>query len=393
MTKILILTSKTGGGHVSLAEALRDQLEPYYTVEIVDPQPRLVHTHYRLVSRHALWLWATEFKLMDTPARSLAAHRLFTRLLARRLAALFKRSQPDLVITTYPFLSYEVARVMKKLAQPKPLVMLFSDPNEVHQAWLTERNAAATFATTTENYTQAITAGFAPERLHLTGWPVRGQFYRVNSSIRAETLACLRLNPDRFTVFLQGGGEGAARFARTVENVLAVGGLQIILAVGTNRVLLERFSELENLRVLPFTKEIAPFMAAADVVMGKAGPNMLFEAVTLGKPFIATTYIPGQEKVNLQFIQRHQLGWVALTAPAQRNLLQTLVTQPTMLTTRMAAVDKYRQWNEIANAEILAVTKALTSAHSGQTAGPPPAKAWTLDPQPQRLAPMFEHDS
>jgi UDP-N-acetylglucosamine:LPS N-acetylglucosamine transferase len=341
-------------------------LEHHYTVEIVDPQPRLVHTHYRLVSRHALWLWATEFKLMDTPTRSLVAHQVFTRLLSRRLTALLKRSQPDLVMTTYPFLSYEVARVMKKLAQPKPLVMLFSDPHEVHQAWLTERDAAATFATTAENYTQAITAGFAPERLHLTGWPVRAQFYWVNSSTRPEILNRLHLNPHRFTVFLQGGGEGAARFARTVENVLSISGLQVILAVGTNRVLLERFSGFENLRVLPFTKEIAPFMAAADVVMGKAGPNMLFEAVTLGKPFIATTYIPGQEKVNLQFIQRHQLGWVALTAPAQRDLLNTLVTQPTILTTQVAAVDKYRQWNETAHAEILAVTKALTPAYPGQ---------------------------
>ena len=48
---------------------------------------------------------------------------------------------------------------------------------------------------------------------------------------------------------------------------------------------------------------------------------MLFEAVTLGKPFIATAYIPGQEEANLEFIRRHKLGWVALKPDQQLALL------------------------------------------------------------------------
>src|SRR5260370_31784058 len=74
---IVILTSKTGGGHLSLAEALRDlvmeQTEQQATSEendtvaiqatgisLIDPQPGLFHLHYRLVSRHALRLWAAD---------------------------------------------------------------------------------------------------------------------------------------------------------------------------------------------------------------------------------------------------------------------------------------------------------------------------------------------
>jgi len=95
--------------------------------------------------------------------------------------------------------------------------------------------------------------------------------------------------------------------------------------------------------------------------MGKAGPNVLFETVTLGKPFIATTYIPGQEEANLKFIQRHQLGWVALASPAQRELLATLMAQPAVLAVRVAAVDKYRRWNRTANETILAVTRGVSA--------------------------------
>jgi UDP-N-acetylglucosamine:LPS N-acetylglucosamine transferase len=352
---ILLLTSKTGGGHISLSEALRDRLEQSYTLALVDPQPRFFHFHYRLVSRYALWLWSAEFRLSDTPAQALFAHRLFTPLVARELQRTIERLQPAMIITTYPFLTYEVMQVLTRSKKPLPFVMLFADPNGVHASWLTERRAAAVLAPTQETYAQAIAAGFDPQRLHLVGWPVRAQFARAATEVRRdELLTQLGLDPARFTVFLQGGGEGAAQFGRTIERVLAVGErLQVILATGTNHALLTRFKSVPNLYALPFTKEIAPFMAAADVIMGKAGPNMLFESVTLGKPFIATAYIPGQEEANLAFIRRHQLGWIALDPDQQTTLLTKLSVNAGELQSMAETVEKYRQWNSAVNEQIV----------------------------------------
>ncbi len=123
---ILILTSQTGGGHISLAEALRDLLESGMqaedskniknpTITIVDPQPAFFHLHYRMVSRYALSLWAAEFRFLDTPGRALLAHRLFTQLVCQRLNTLLDQVQPDLIITTYPFLSFEIRHTSKPL--------------------------------------------------------------------------------------------------------------------------------------------------------------------------------------------------------------------------------------------------------------------------------------
>lgn len=343
---ILILTSKTGGGHISLAESLRDRLADNYTIELLDPQLSLFHWHYRLVSRYALWLWAAEFQLLDRPWWALQAHRAFACTVAKPLETAIKRVQPDLIISTYPFLTYEVVQALKKLGREIPFVMLFTDPNQVHGSWLTELHATATLAPTRETYTQALSAHFDPARLHQVGWPVRDQFYRVDASQHAQTLERLGLNPACFTIFLQGGGEGAAQFARTVENVLGIDqDLQVILATGTNHALLMRFNKVKNLYALPFTRDIAPYMAAADVIMGKAGPNMLFEAITLGKPFIATSYIPGQEEANLEFIRRHKLGWVALKVQQQQVLLSKLLANSSELQAMEASVAAYRQWN------------------------------------------------
>jgi len=167
------------------------------------------------------------------------------------------------------------------------------------------------------------------------------------------------LDERRFTVFLQGGGEGSARFALTIDGLLGIEGLQIILATGSNRALYRQYQGMERIRPLPFTREIAPYMAAADVVMGKAGPNMLFEAVTLGKPFIASSYIPGQEEVNLEFIQKHELGWTALRNHEQRALLRAIHASPQLMDVQVARVQAYRLENAAATAQIPALIDDL----------------------------------
>lgn len=351
--RALLLTSKTGGGHVSLAEALRDQLEDSFHCEIIDPQPSIVHTHYRLVSRYALRLWQMEYRLADRPHRALAAHRLFARLMGRPMRRLLAREKPDLIISTYSFFTAAMLNAIRAIGRPTATALLLSDPQNVHATWLAIKDVDSILAPTRETETQALKAGFSSTQVHLSGWPVRSQFHAPVDTTwdRGAELRALGLDPDCFTIFLQGGGEGTARFGRTVDAILAVGKaaetppVQIILAVGTNEVLRTRYANTPGVYALPFTKEIARYMALAHVIMGKAGPNMLFESVTLGKPFIATTYIPGQETPNLDFIRRHRLGWVALETDEQAALIRNLLLNPAQLEAQAQNVDAYRQWN------------------------------------------------
>lgn len=368
--RALLLTSKTGGGHVSLAEAMHDLLETDFHCSIIDPQPSIVHTHYRLVSRYALRLWQMEYRLADRPHRALAAHRLFARLMGRPMRRLLVREKPDLIVSTYSFFTAAMLNAIRAIGRPTATALLLSDPQNVHATWLAIKNVDCILAPTRETENQALEAGFMRAQVHLSGWPVRRQFLAAENSPQYNTfqrrteLQALGLDPDRFTVFLQGGGEGTARFGRTVDALLAVGqrsrgrrgdsgeekgrdyrDVQIILAVGTNEILRARYAHTPRVFTLPFTKEIARYMALADVIMGKAGPNMLFESVKLGKPFIATTYIPGQETPNLEFIRRHQLGWVALETHEQAGLIRKLVQNPDQLAAQIQNVNAYRQWN------------------------------------------------
>lgn len=317
-----------------------------------------------MVSRHAPWLWNTEYKLSDGNRRARVVHEFIKPTFAFPILRAIRQFNPDLILSTYCIVTSEVYYAMRIAQRQRPFAMLFSDPESVHHLWLTEKKTNAVFAPTYETYKQAVKSGFDPKRVYYTGWPVRKQFYhRWAASARDEILTSLGLRKDRFTVFLQGGAEGATRVAQAVENLLGTKDVQIILATGTNRSLHRLAQQYDNVFPVPFTREIAKYMAAADVIMGKAGPNMIFEAITLGKPFIATSYIPGQEEVNLEFIERHGLGWTALHKYNQAKLIETLIHSPDKIKEKLASVEAYRNQNTRATETIPTLIDQLAQAN------------------------------
>jgi UDP-N-acetylglucosamine:LPS N-acetylglucosamine transferase len=358
--RILILTASTGGGHLSLADALEDMLQDHYDVTIANMLPAFFHLHYLFVGHYALWLWAAEFHFSDQPRRARASGRSIARVIETKFQQALDETRPDLVITTHSLLSHSVKLLLRKHAPATPFAMLFSDPFSVHATWFAETDAETSFAPTRESQELALAAGFDAQRLHITGWPIREEFYHADQVDRAEILRSLGLEPERFTVFLQGGGDGATDYWKAARPLLAAHkDIQIILSTGTYRGLRRRFRGVERLHILPFTREIAPFMAASDAIMGKAGPNVLFEALALERPFIATTYFPGQEKGNLQFMQRHDIGRVALNLEEQLELLQALKDVQNPRDRLNAKSGEYRVWNRAANENVLKVVRSL----------------------------------
>lgn len=361
----MIVTSATGGGHISLAHSLQDMFAQDYETHIVDPHPHFVHQYYTWAGRHSLKFWGASYKYSDNEKSALRLHHVLTQLVRKQLRICIERVQPQLIVTTHTLISYEIAQVCRRLGQNIPLVFQLSELECVHSTWLTLKNASAYLTPTREILAQARARGIAESRLHLSGFPVRQQFLRDYTERRADLLASFGLDPAAFTIFLQGGAEGAAGLQRTVKAMLAAQGagraVQILLAVGTNKPLAQRFSGIPHVKIVPFTREIAPYMAAADIISGKAGPNFLAEAVMLGKPFLATGFIPGQEQPNLAFLRRHNLGWVCLERPAQQALVAKLVSDPSHMAETLASVQAYRAWNGRANGQIRVVIESLLS--------------------------------
>jgi 1,2-diacylglycerol 3-beta-galactosyltransferase len=111
-----------------------------------------------------------------------------------------------------------------------------------------------------------------------------------------------------------GGGEGGGNIYEYIV-ALSKGNLdiQLIVVTGRNQSLKKRLEENSfkfrfPMKVYGFTDEISDIMGASDLIITKAGPGTIREAVSKSLPIILTSFLPGQEKGNVDYVLKMQLG-------------------------------------------------------------------------------------
>ena len=101
---------------------------------------------------------------------------------------------------------------------------------------------------------------------------------------------------------------------------------QLLIVSGRNKDLKQR---LENTaweiptRIYGFVDNMPELMAAADLLITKAGPGTISEAFVAGLPIIISGYIPGQEEGNVTYVQEHSAGVYAETPEKIAQLVLT----------------------------------------------------------------------
>ena len=359
---ILIVTSRTGGGHINMSIALSEMLSAISDVTIIDVHPPFVSAAYSHISRHAVDGWAKIMQATDTGVGARGMHTVLYAMTRRRLADVICCAAPDAIISTHSMLSYEVTRTLRSMGRRIPVLFQITDVT-LHRMWVTEASADAYLASTQEIFDGLLAAGISRERVALTGRPIRRQFLQSYDTTRDATLSQLGLDPDQFTVYVQGGAEGSANVLRTVEDILDAGAdAQCVVATGRSRKLFERLSHVERVAAVAYTNEIAPLMAACDVVVGKPGAGSIFEAIALEKPFIASTLIPYQETPNVAFLERHGLGWSSLSSSSLTQTLRPLRHESTAMRQLVSNIRSYKAFNAAALSRLTPLVSRLLGA-------------------------------
>lgn len=63
-----------------------------------------------------------------------------------------------------------------------------------------------------------------------------------------------------------------------------------------------------QVKPLGFVTNMAEYMVGADLLISKAGPGTIAEAAALGLPVLLTSYLPGQEEGNIDFVLKNEFG-------------------------------------------------------------------------------------
>ncbi len=326
MERVLILTSASGSGHNRVAQALRQGLidEGGETVQVVvaDPFkgtdfPSRMTRLYGPAIVNASWLWGMLYHLTDNVRWAMA----LASPLERAVALTLEKEKPDLVVSVHPLCHGAALRALQRMGRAVPVAAMITDLMDVHVAW--QDPGVSLFLAPTQAVAHQLEArGVPPLRVHCMGLPVHAGFR--DTGVQAD---CVReqlgLDPERPTILVTGGGEGAGRLERAARvAVEALPRAQVVVACGRNESLRRRLNAADLPgRILGFVENMAQWMRACDVVVAKAGALTVTEATASRRPLVVIDALPGQERGNLKYILKSGIG---VHAPPDRPLARAL---------------------------------------------------------------------
>ncbi len=270
--------------------------------------------------------------------------------------------KPDLVVSTYFLYNHSIESLREKyqykyfnlIANPKTYSPLEVDP-KADTNLVYDKHAITT----------ANLCGFKSNMFSSVGWPTRKQFFTDKKK---------KINKP-LTILFCGGSWGTNSTIKFLPCFLKMNqDVRLILVSGSNKFLYKTFSFFKKgvesgifspkgnlkIEVHQFTKNLHWLISDADLVVGKAGPNLIFESVASQKPFVAVSHISGQEDGSLDLIKEKELGWVTNTPKKLTLLLRKLTEDPTLIDKFQESILKEKMINTKCTENIVTIANKLT---------------------------------
>jgi UDP-N-acetylglucosamine:LPS N-acetylglucosamine transferase len=283
----------------------------------------------------APWLWGYAFKAVDNNAGVSLCLALFGPIVRRRIADAIEQTGADAVVSVHPVVNHAMAQARRRLGLAGlPLVTVLTDLVDVHRFWVS-REVDQYVAGSDAAAARLDALGVAPHKIATLGIPLRPAFSQCRRSAR-EMRRELGVDPDRSTILVMGGGEGAGRIVETAQRIAGLAhrrrpDFQVLVVAGRNEVArraLERHLWPVPARVYGFAPNIAELMTAADVVVTKPGSLTVSEALTLGRPLVLGPPLPGQEEGNVPYVVHSGAGFAYRDPDEAAEAVEYLLDDP-----------------------------------------------------------------
>jgi processive 1,2-diacylglycerol beta-glucosyltransferase len=304
--KVLVLTSRTGGGHDARAEAFRDWVSKLYgsavevridhTLEDSSRWNRLGVDTYNLIQRHAPFLHHVYYHLGEMFGLIQYGK---VRVGLRYYDRLIREYQPDVIVSVHSILNRGYFHHAKScLTKP---VFCVTYCGEFRGSYGFSRNWVARevdlFLGRTEKTLHAARkVGLPSHKGQCLGHLLKPGFHErpLSEGERAEFLRNeLGLEPGRFTLLLSTGGAGAQNHEALLKRLLSFEDrLQVIALCGrssedSQKLMSWRCAHPDfKLAALPFSKQMHLLLQVASAVVTRPGTTTSAEALQLGCPIL-----------------------------------------------------------------------------------------------------------
>lgn len=319
--RILIISVSAGNGHVRAADGLEAGVKHWFPqhearhLDLMTLVPVLYRKAYKdayikLVNKHPA-LWGYIYDKTDQLKAGSALSKLLRAVesrLNKALLGFLRDYAPHAIICTH-FMPAQVLRRWKgKGRLEQPLWTVITD-FVAHQFWL-EPGITGYFTASEEDAWRLRRKGVETESIIASGIPVLPEFIPSGdpAAARDDAVREFGLDGAKKTLLLMGGGAGVGNMLETARELLALdSGFQLVVLAGRNQKLLTALREFSascqgRLFPLGFTNRVAALLAASDLVITKPGGLTTVECLSMGKPMLVFSPIPGQEEHNADYL-------------------------------------------------------------------------------------------
>lgn len=320
--RILFAISDTGGGHRSGAQALHAALlqHPqghdidYDTIDLITatglPLLRNAPDLYDQLSTRWLPLFNLFFQLTNGRRRVDTIAQIAYLTAQRNIKRTLDEFKPDMVVSVHPIANRFIGHARATYNMPFRFMTVVTDLVSLHASW-GDPDADLCIAPTHEGAQVLLNQGMPADKVLFAGFPVHPKFTACTLTPDMARQA-LMLERQRFTVLLTAGGVGSGRLRELVIALnAAYPDVQLLVVTGRNAALrseLQRLNLPSHVRIYGFVDNMEQLMAASDVVVTKAGPGTLMEALVMRRPVVITEAVGVQETGNITFVVERGLG-------------------------------------------------------------------------------------
>ncbi|HEY3722567.1 MAG TPA: hypothetical protein VGN59_04305 [Acidimicrobiia bacterium] len=330
--RILIVSASMGAGHDGAARELERRLEAEgheaKIIDFLDCCPFgigwFIKWSYLLQLRFAPWSYDLTYRLWyKLPSSWGFIVRLDTFVAGRRLRKAIRKSDADVVVSTYPLSSLVLGNMRKKGWLKVPAVTFLTD-FAVHPLWV-HPDIDAHVATSPFAAETASERGGKDARA--SGPLVSEKFSDAFGPARAVTRQSLGIGPDERAVLVVAGSWGVGDVVGTVEAIIRAGTYHPVTVCGRDQALKVTLEELGAGTVLGWTDEMPALMAACDAMVENAGGLTANEAFAVGLPVVTFKPIAGHGKDNAEGMAEIGVSRYARSEDELRDALEA-VTRP-----------------------------------------------------------------
>ena len=354
MKTIGIFTSPQG--HESIANAigekiLRDADDRYQIKVFFHKQlwEKVYKSFYRIAPNALGGPWHMSTKIMDEVDQADKAVRQYFKLhIKKKIYEFMEENKIDLAINTYFVNNPALVDYQEEFGVP--FFNIATDPRTIH-TMVFSKQAKHNFIFD-ENINKSYLKKYPTT---VSGWFVQKRF---EEKYNQETVK-KELKIKKGTNFLiASGSDGSSMVLKMLPTIInSPKEANFFIACGSNDSLyknvvgikrsIEKLSD-SKAKIIPlsFTKDIHKYMQISDMVIGKAGPNTIFESVATETPFFAITHVHGQEDGNLDIIKEHHLGIVEENSKKANQKLMEIIENPEIIDSFKKNVKKMKEYNQ-----------------------------------------------